>query len=310
MPQGPTGPDAAPQSEPAAAGAAPKVLTGVVAGRAPRGGLLVTTEAGLLRVDTEAGARPGTALSLEVIRQLPGIEAGSAAAHAASPLQELLPLQPGQGWPNLVEALAALYNANATLARNVATTRVPAANGQLAPTVLFFLAALRGGDVRGWLGDEATRTLERAGRRDVLARLSKDFAEISKLGDDSGGDWRPVSLPFFDGEELCELWMSTRRHRNDEDDGDEATRFVIKLELSNLGRLQLDGLVQERRFDLILRSERLLAADLRQDLSAIMGASLGATGLEGELVFESGGRFPASPPGRMDGRGAGSDVRA
>ena len=245
-----------------------------------------------------------------MLRRLPGIETRGTAPHAAAPAGELLPLQPGQGWPNLVETLAALHNTNAAVARNVATTRVPAANGQLASTFLFFLAALRGGDARRWLGDEATRTLERAGRRDLLTRLSKDFVEMAKLSDDGAGDWRPVPLPFFDGEDLREMWMFTRRQTNGEGDGDEATRFVIELELSRLGRLQLDGLVREGRFDLILRSERLLADELRRDLSDVMQTSLGATGVKGELVFEEGGRFPASPSGRMEGRRGGGDVRA
>ena len=77
-------------------------------------------------------------------------------------------------------------------------------------------------------------------------------------------------------------------------DGDPATRFVIELDLSEIGGLQLDGLVQEKRFDLILRSRQELPQNVRRDLSQIMGSSLGATGFEGSLVFEAGD-FPVNP---------------
>ena len=141
-------------------------------------------------------------------------------------------------------------------------------------------------------------SLERAGRRDLIRRISGDLGEAARRADDApAGDWQPTPLPFYDGEELRELWMFTRQQREDRPDadgGEDATRFVIELDLSRMGRLQLDGLVHGDRFDLILRSATPLPRQARQDLSAMMADALGATGMEGGLVFESG-KFPDSP---------------
>jgi len=106
--------------------------------------------------------------------------------------------------------------------------------------------------------------------------------------------------------------MFTRQQQPGEgEEGDEnpATRFVIELELSHLGGLQLDGLVQEKRFDLILRSREAIPEPMRQDLTEIMGDSLGSTGFEGSLVFEAGA-FPVRPMEDVARRMAGAGLGA
>ena len=49
---------------------------------------------------------------------------------------------------------------------------MPSATPQLASAMLFFLAALRGGEVRNWLGRDGANLLERMGRGDLLNRLA------------------------------------------------------------------------------------------------------------------------------------------
>ena len=80
------------------------------------------------------------------------------------------------------------------------------------------------------------------------------------------------------------MWLLTRQHRRDEDgeEGEEgevegATRFVVELELSRLGPLQLDGLVRQSRFDLIVRTTSPLAAEMRRDILGIFDDSIAAS---------------------------------
>ena len=70
------------------------------------------------------------------------------------------------------------------------------------------------------------------------------------------------------------------------------------------GPMQLDGLVRGKRFDLILRSTRALPSVMRADLTRILDDALGATGMEGSLVFESGASFAASPLRDLERRNA------
>lgn len=294
-------------------------IAGIVTGHAAGGGLLVRTDQGILKMDTAATLAPGTMVEIEVLGPTSAPQGATPAA--AAPAETVAPppilggilQQLGQTWPNLAEALAAVQVVSPAIAQSVVAAKVPAPNAQLANTFLMFMAALRGGDIRGWFGDDAAKAMDRAGRKDFLSKLSGDMAELAKLADDTpAGEWRPVPLPLFDGKELQQLWMFTRQQQpgeGSEDDENPATRFVIELELSQLGGLQLDGLVQEKRFDLILRSRGAMPDSIRRDLSQIMGESLGATGFEGSLVFEAGA-FPVRPMQEVARRTAGARLGA
>ena len=84
------------------------------------------------------------------------------------------------------------------------------------------------------------------------------------------------------------------------------------MDLTRLGRLQLDGLVQEERFDLILRSINHMAESARHDIRQLMENALNATGMTGNIVFETG-NFPVSPLAELQkeaARRGGKDVHA
>jgi hypothetical protein len=198
--------------------------------------------------------------------------------------------------------MAVLQNFDPALAQNLANV-MPAANGRLASAILLFVAALRGGDVRGWLGEETGRGLERSGRRDLLARLGRDMGQLNRATEERvSGEWRALPVPFQDGRELRQLWLFFRPIDADDsaegegDSGEEAgLRFVLDLELSALGPLQLSGLVRQRRFDLIVHSQRPMPAGVQQEIQSIFaeGSALGQAA--GNLAFRSGPPYPRSP---------------
>lgn len=284
-------------------------IKGVVTGQAAAGGMLVRTDLGLLRLETPATLAPGTVVEVAGLgpASRPDValappSSATLAATAPAPAADVPGFlnQLGQAWPAMAEALAAVQTVDPALVRQVITPKVPAPNLQLTNTFLMLMAALRGGDIRGWFGDDAAKTMERAGQKNFLAKLVGDISELAKLADETpAGEWRAIPLPLFDGKELQQVWMFTQQQKSaegdpEDGDGDPATRFVIELDLSEIGGMQLDGLVQEKRFDLILRSRQELPQNVRRDLSQIMGSSLGATGFEGSLVFEAGD-FPVNP---------------
>jgi hypothetical protein len=172
-------------------------------------------------------------------------------------------------------------------------------NKRLTTTLLFFFTALQAGNLRQWLGDNVIQALQRAGRRDLLMKLDDDFKQVSRLaGETGGGDWRTLIMPLYDGHELHQLMLFYRHHGGHGEDGEnqeESTRFVLNLILSSLGPMQLDGLVQDRRFNLFVRSKQPLDKVVQSDLTAIFGDGLEATGWKGTLAFQVGGQFPVSP---------------
>ena len=103
-------------------------------------------------------------------------------------------------------------------------------------------------------------------------------------------------FPFFDGQELIQMWGFYREQKREEQRNKQtAMRFVLELNLSNLGSLQLDGLINGRRFDLIVRSLAQLSSEVRQKIMAIFERSTLATGLSGTLIFSTDEIFPQSP---------------
>ena len=293
-------------------------IAGVVTGATPDGGLLVSTPNGMLALDTRAALLPGTHISFTALPP-PAATASSPVGVAAESASFALTSQPisavsefAVGWPALREAIVLLQAIEPAIAQQVLNNVVPSANSQMTAGVLLFMAALRGGDVRNWIGSEAQRALEQLGRRDLLARLAGDFQQMSRVTDmPVVGDWRTLVFPFFDGHDLQQIWAFYRELKREQEENERnALRFVVELELSALGDLQLDGLVNERRFDLIVRSRADLTDTVRQDIVKIFEDSLGATGMTGTLTFSSGEAFPESPFRQAWHEGVKGDVLA
>jgi len=306
-----------PAPAPGVAGSLTGSLVGEVTAQSEAGRVIVRTPLGEIALATRAALPPGTRLTFETVAlrapespappsvgNLAATRAPSATAGAGATAGKL-----GEEvaaavrafateWPALKEALTLLQSVNPGLAQQIATTVVPNANNALANSILVFLAALRGGDVRGWLGDAAARSLEsNSGGRDLMNRLSSEMAQMGRAADAlSSGDWRALPFPFFDGANLQQIWAFVREHRRAADQEDQrALRFVVELDLSKLGGIQLDGLIQEKNFNLMIRSVGTLPEDVRQDIAGIFARSLEATAYAGSVVFDPASIYPISP---------------
>ena len=288
--------------QPATAGEAPPLrpggpplapghtLTGVVTGRAlPSGHPVVQTAAASLIVATRTPLPVGSTVVFEVLGQAaapsPPQHPGG---HMAPP-----PLADG-GWPALEQTLAALEEANPAVAQQLAQAVLPRPGVALGANMLFYLVALAGGDLRGWIGDGPARILQRL-RPDLLAKLGDDFGQISRVADERGpGDWRTFLIPFFNGAEVQPIKLHTRQAGDDEDaeKGRKGTRFVVDIEFSRLGRLQLDGLVyrKEKHMDLIVRTENRLPPKIENGIRDIFEDANDVTGIKGGIGFQ------AAPP--------------
>jgi hypothetical protein len=201
-------------------------------------------------------------------------------------------------WPALADALEVLTGRAPDAARALADI-LPRPGPDLAERMLAFIAALRGGNLWEWTGRAAQRELNAAGRAALAALLGDDFAELSRLAaGDAGGEWRAVPVPILaDGtlQQLRLFYRGRRRAAQHGRDGDPGTRLLIDVELTRLGRLQLDGLVQRRRFDLIVRARQALAPEMRRDIAAIFHEAREAAGLSGDIAFLATRDFLAPP---------------
>lgn len=231
--------------------------------------------------DTAAGAAGRPAFPAQMLSQ------------TIASLDGVRPGQAGQPFPALRELLSVLGQAAPEAARQAVSLTLPQANQALAGTALFFLAAVRGGDIRSWLGQQAGRALEAAGRGEILGRVAAEIgAGVRTVVDGAGGDWRVHPIPLFHHGQVEEIRLFVRQ-RCEEDEAAEdrwqaGQRFVFDLTLSRLGPIQIDGLIRQKRLALMVRSQDTLALGLRRDMQVLFADALEAVGFTGTLTFQSG----------------------
>ena len=112
-------------------------------------------------------------------------------------------------------------------------------------------------------------------------------------------DWRFLPIPLHDGQQVQQLRLFLRRRQKRQDGGDgdrgEATRFIVEVKLSRVGDLQLDGLVREKRFDLMLRTRKALPPAMRHRIIEIFETAKGAAGYLGNVGFQASDDWTPMP---------------
>ncbi|TWA87754.1 hypothetical protein FBZ83_101620 [Azospirillum brasilense] len=285
-----------PGAHPGSAPASPEspdgpVLKGTVAGSTPQGQPILATPQGMLALNVQASLPQGSAVTAMLTDPAKALQtAPSPLAAEPGPLSE-------RDWPAMRQLLTALAGVDRSAAQALIGTVMPQPNRKLGAAISFFLSAIRGGDARGWLGEDAASALEKSGQGSLLSQLEREFRSLQQqAGDPLPGDWRPYTLPMMDANGLLPMKLHIHPIQPDEDGktgrkaGDKGSRFLLDLDLSRLGPMQLDGLVQPNRFDLILRSHTPLAPEIRLDLIQIFADSIRAVGYIGGLSFQSGAK--------------------
>lgn len=266
-------------------------ITGRVTAHTLTGQPIVQTHHGSIALGTTQPIPIGTDITFKINTVPEAMEA----TKPLSPALQRVGMMSSGVWSSLDDSLTTIQSADPAFAQQLQSAILPKADIKLAATTLFFLSALRGGDVRGWIGDNATRLLERL-RPDIMRRLGADFRIFSDI--DSGvetrrsGDWRGALIPFMNDQELEQIRLFTR-HLGDEesDDGDKnrGIRFLIDITLTNIGRFQLDGIAEtgEKRLDMIIRTASALPDRVRGDLIKLFMEANDMVGMRGGMIFQA-----------------------
>src|SRR5215470_10349394 len=202
----------------------------------------------------------------------------------------------GSGWPALDDALATLDRVAPNIAAQWRADLSPTAAPRLAAALLFFMGVLKGD--ASWPGDPVSLALTAAGRADLRARLAKEVSDLRQQASESArGDWRIFTLPVLDEAAVqpIRLYVRNPRDGGSGGDGPQGSRFVLDLDLTRLGPLQLDGLVRGAKFDLVLRSHEPLDPVMKAEIGALFHSALEGTGLSGDVAFVNTAQFPVSP---------------
>jgi hypothetical protein len=211
----------------------------------------------------------------------------------------LLTLPEVQQFPALQQVMAALAQIDPVMARALTGTRIPQADTELPGTLLFFLSAIRQGDVRSWLGNGALDLLTRAGKAELVGKLMQEFQSASQsVRDNVVGEWRAYTVPLHDNNQFAALhfYVHGERERHASNPGGDKSkpvnpgqvRFLIDVRMSRLGAMQLDGFLRPRQLDIIVRSEIRLPPGLDNELRTSYAKTLAAIGYNGGLGFQTG----------------------
>lgn len=274
-------------------------MTGNVTGRTTGGQPIVQTPAATFALGSPgatADVGEGTKITFRLDSQLSPVTAPGTALRVPGTTHDLIN---AKTWDGLGDALKALIGTDPGRLTHLAQTALPQPGGKMSAQMLFFLSALKGGDIKGLLGDSAMHVIDKE-RPGLLSRLSTDFQTMARLADEpQQGDWRLALIPLWTGEHLEQLRFFWRK--NEAEEGEEAaddTRFVFDLDFSQLGHMQIDGLVKAKRkhLDLIIRTDQPLPPEMRAGIAEIFEDARDTIGLGGQVAFQAApGNFVTVP---------------
>lgn len=194
---------------------------------------------------------------------------------------------------NLRQIIEILTQQNPILINELKRFRLPhAQSGQLAGGILFFLSALQRSNTDAWLGHDVRDALESMGKQSLLSSLKTEF-EGSKMAamDSAGSTWRGTHIPYLEGDKLQQFRFfvhdDPRQKKSGQTEREIARRFLIDVSLTRLGPIQIDGLVHQRKLDLIVRTINPLAEDLRNDLRFRFAHAMEEVKYNGSLIFQA-----------------------
>jgi hypothetical protein len=272
-----------------------KALTTVLAGRvlatSTESETLVDTAVGTLSIPVQDAPPPiGAAIQLKIIAVAPP-ETAEKPAPVKAPAEETPPRQ-----SLLLEATQALVLTVPALAQQIQSQLSLAPNDRLTSLILNFLGGLKAGPTPARWPDPPTRkALVDAGRSDIATKLDTHASQIGQTRPAQPGDWSITVLPYLGLATTKPMRLYRRAPDEEEQQKGGGERFVIELEMVRLGAMQFDGLVRERRFDLVLRSEKPIADELKQVVEQTFRDSLLIAGWSGELSYARSGPVPMIP---------------
>ncbi|MEZ5919478.1 MAG: hypothetical protein R3D66_06125 [Alphaproteobacteria bacterium] len=197
-------------------------------------------------------------------------------------------------WPVMEDIYQALAQNAPQAARAFASALPgPAAPATMGAAALFFIAALRAGDIQGWAGEKVLETLRRAGRPGLVERMSQEGRALQGLAGRepaSAQEWRSLPLPLFWEGDIHRLALHYRQEKAEDEPGKAGgskTRFIFDLELDHMGKVQLDGLFHAARLDVILRTEEIFSQAAQAQMRRLYADALKQTQITGELSFQT-----------------------
>lgn len=292
-----------------------QLITTTVTGREPSGETLVQTPVGIVRLQAGIALPPGSKVTFEITQIAQPATTQAALANASQTPAPLVTL--ARQWDTLQQIFQVLTGPDGPLRDGIESLFAPPSlvasspQGQASVTpqsisagLMFFMTALRGSDFRNWLGKNTVQWLEDRGHEALIRKGEAEFVTLARpFTQVEPHQWQTLFFPLAVAGEWQQARMFVKRDKRQPHPGkqsrDEDTRFVVEVELSQMGELQMDGFVRKQEskveFDLFIRTHVPLHPQVQQDILNIYSQTGELTGYRGQLVFQAVKDFPVSP---------------
>ncbi len=187
--------------------------------------------------------------------------------------------------PPLLKVLEPIIS-DAQAVQNI-INKLPAANNKLLSNIVGFVKAADSGDIKDWLGKSTVEQIASKGTdgTETLSRLTQYVTANTR----EGVVWRTVEIPFW-GEGVSSVKLAVKKKKQDKESENQPqhkkeARFILETDFSKLGKFQFDGfsVVGERRFDLIVRTSKMLPDDFCAHIVNLFKTSLHAVDYHGNI---------------------------
>lgn len=265
------------------------LLKGTVFSLSPDEPTMVATKIGILALSDGVRLPPLSAVTLKI-------------TDVKLPLpseNEFLPAERNT-WTILNHALETLKQTDET-AYEAVKALLPRTGDKLPALMLSFMkAAAEGATLRSWLGEANVAALQKTpSGAGILKRLEREFSTSAKKATDGQNAWKGWDIPLLSGSVVEPVSLFLQRPPEDAERREKyapiqnAVRFVLDMNLTRLGKMQMEGIAgrQKRRFDLIIRHQSDLPPEFEPTVRALFVKTLDALSYAGNLKISKTEEF-------------------
>lgn len=243
---------------------------------------LIITKIGVLAVEEKIHLPHLTPVHVKVL---------SLPVENESPIMPKTPLPEFKNtWTVLTDALETLRQTDQTAFEAVKNI-LPHVGNRLPALMLSFMnAAAQNVSFSSFIGEANVSALRATPKGErLLKQLEKEFSASPKKATDGQNSWNGWDIPFLSGSVVEPVSLYLQRpsdgdlQRGSVEKQRRNVRFVLDLNLTKLGKIQMEGLAcrSERRFDLILRHQNDFPAFFDNTIQNIFTQTLSALNYTG-----------------------------
>ncbi|MFT7432488.1 MAG: hypothetical protein ACI9TY_000100 [Alphaproteobacteria bacterium] len=185
-------------------------------------------------------------------------------------------------WSTLLKSLNALKYASPSDGQQLKNNLPNLEKETFLPNLISFIDAVNTKSMKRLAGEETLNLLKALGI-DFSADI-KNLQATTQKNSEQPESWRALLFPYLEGEDADPRQGGFFWHNQEDEDGHaENTRFIVHLELTAMGAIQIDGLVQKSDIQLKLSTGTPLEEEHVQGIKSVVRQTLEKLDMTGDI---------------------------